>query len=121
MSTISPVTVFSAAASDFPCSSCASANGAVANEAMTMAEKMVLNVLKRFELNMILFSAFFAFDQIGELRKEVGRVVRAGRGLRVILHAEDRQFLVPHSFDSVVIQVDVTDLDIFRQRFGLDG
>jgi hypothetical protein len=42
-------------------------------------------------------------DQIGELVEEVGGVMRAGRGFGVILHAKDRQFLVPHPLDGAVV------------------
>jgi hypothetical protein len=56
-----------------------------------------------------------AVHQLAELAEQTARVVRAGRGLRVVLHAENRKFLVSHSFDGVVVQVDVTDLDILRE------
>jgi hypothetical protein len=39
------------------------------------------------------------------------RVMRAGRGLRVILHAEQRQIPMPQAFQSLVVQVDVRQLD----------
>ncbi len=39
------------------------------------------------------------------------RVVRAGAGFRVILHAEERQRLVAQSFECVVVQVDVCQVD----------
>ncbi len=42
-------------------------------------------------------------DQVRELVEEVGGVMRAGRGFGVILHAEDRQFLVPHSLHGAVV------------------
>ena len=38
----------------------------------------------------------------------------------MILDAEDRQFFVSHSFDGVVIQVDVAHFDISWQRLGID-
>jgi hypothetical protein len=47
-------------------------------------------------------------DQIRELIEEIRRVMRAGRGFGMILHAEDRQFLVPHSFDRTVVQIDMS-------------
>ena len=46
--------------------------------------------------------------------------MRPGRGFWMILHAEDRQLFVPHSFNRVVVQIDVADLDIFRKRRGID-
>jgi hypothetical protein len=42
-------------------------------------------------------------DQIGELLEEVRRVVRTGRGFRVILDAEDGQFFVPHPLYRAVV------------------
>jgi len=47
------------------------------------------------------------FDQFRELVEEVRRVMGTGRGFGMILHAEDRQLLVPHSLDGAVIQIDV--------------
>src|SRR5436305_12521819 len=38
----------------------------------------------------------------------------------MILHAENRKFLVAHSFHGVVVQIDVADLDILRKRLGID-
>ena len=54
-------------------------------------------------------------DQFRELFEKVTRVVRPGRCLRMILHAKNRQFLMTHSFDRVVVQVDVRYFDLFRQ------
>ena len=48
-------------------------------------------------------------------------VVRPGRGFGVVLDGEDRQPLVPHAFDAVVVEVDVRDFDFRRQAVGLDG
>src|SRR6266513_453924 len=42
-------------------------------------------------------------DQIGELRKEIGSIMRTRGGFRMILHTEDRQFLVSHSLHCSVI------------------
>ena len=53
-----------------------------------------------------------SFDQLRELIEKIRGIVRAGRGFRMILHAEDRQFLVPHSFDRAVVQIDVRDFNI---------
>ena len=47
------------------------------------------------------------FDQLGKLVEKVRGIVWAGCGFRMILHAKDRQFLVPHSLDRAVIQIDV--------------
>ena len=60
------------------------------------------------------------FDQIGELREKITGIVRTGRGFGMILHAEDRQLAMPHSFDRSVVQIDVRDFDFLRQRFGID-
>src|SRR5580692_7688570 len=49
------------------------------------------------------------------------RVMRPWRGLRVILHAEQRQVPVPQAFESRVVQVDVRQLNFtFRQRIRID-
>jgi hypothetical protein len=50
--------------------------------------------------------------QIGKLREKIRGIMRAGRGFGMILHAEDRQCFVPHSFDRTVIQIDVGDFNI---------
>src|SRR5881398_2357314 len=49
-------------------------------------------------------------EQIRELIEEVGSVMRAGRGFGMILHTEDRQFLVPHSFHGAIVQIYVRHL-----------
>ena len=54
----------------------------------------------------------FVLDQIGELIEKVRCVMRAGRSFGMILHAEDRQFLVPHSLDGAVVQIDVRHFHI---------
>ena len=57
----------------------------------------------------------------GGIVEEVQAVVRTGRGLGVILDAEDRQPLVPQPFEGLVVQVDVAGLDVGGQRGGVDG
>ena len=52
------------------------------------------------------------FDQFRELVEEVRRVMGTGRGFGMILHAEDRQFGVLHSFDGPVVEIHMGDLDI---------
>ena len=47
--------------------------------------------------------------------------MRARRGFRMVLHAEDRQFLVAHSFHCAVIQIDVCYFHIRRKRLRIDG
>ena len=46
--------------------------------------------------------------------------MRAGRGFGMILHAEDLQFLVPHSFHGAVVQIYVRHFYVGRQRLGID-
>ena len=59
---------------------------------------------------------------VGELGEEVVRIVRPRRSFRVILDAEQRQAFVAHAFVSVVVEVDVGDLNIAgRKRFGIDA
>ena len=48
---------------------------------------------------------------------EVGKgVVRSGRGLRVVLHGEERQLAMAHPFDGAVVQIEVGDLERGRAR-----
>src|SRR5206468_8575184 len=48
--------------------------------------------------------------QLAELFEQVAGIMWAGGRLRVVLHAEHRQFRVPHSFERAVVQVDVRRL-----------
>src|SRR5260370_29359906 len=54
--------------------------------------------------------------QIRELREQVVRIVWARGGLRVVLHAEEGQFLVPHALVGVIVQIDVRDFHIARRK-----
>ena len=55
-----------------------------------------------------------------EIVEEVAGVVRSGRGLGMILHAEERQRAVAHAFVGVIVQIDVRDFDVARrERFGI--
>ena len=45
------------------------------------------------------------------------RIVRAGCGFRVVLHAEERQRFVAQAFERLVVQVNVGQLDLV----GVDG
>ena len=47
--------------------------------------------------------------------------MRAGRGFGVVLDAEDRQPLVAHAFEGLVVEVDVAGLDVGGKRGGIDG
>src|SRR5437773_6416595 len=69
-----------------------------------------------------IWSASRAFlDQIGELVEKISRVMRPGCSFGVILHTKDRQFLVTHSFDCAVVQVDVGHLNLGGERLRIDG
>ncbi len=48
--------------------------------------------------------------------EEVAGVVRAGRSLGMILHAEKRQRAVAHAFVGVVVQIHVRDFDVARRE-----
>ena len=54
-----------------------------------------------------LIERFPLLHHLHKIPEQVVRVVRAGRGLRVILHAEQRQRAVPQSFQRIVVQIDV--------------
>src|SRR5437588_12972285 len=60
-------------------------------------------------------------DQLHELRKEIARVMRPRRGLRMILHAKDWQLPMPHSFHRPVVQINVRHFHFLRQRIRIDG
>ena len=59
--------------------------------------------------------------ELAELGEEVLAVVRAGRGLGVVLDAEDRQARVAEAFEGLVVEVDVAGLDVGGQGRGVDG
>ena len=61
------------------------------------------------------------FHLVEELPEQVVRVVRARRRLGVILHAEHRLGLVAQPLDGAVVEVDVGDLHVRRQRRRIDG
>ena len=49
------------------------------------------------------------------------RIMRPRRGLRVILHAEQRQIPVPQAFQRLVVQIHVRQFDFaLRQRIRID-
>src|SRR5437762_4366423 len=54
-------------------------------------------------------------NQIRELIEKIRGIMRAGRGFRMVLHAEDRQFLVAHSLHCAVIQIDVRYFHVRRK------
>jgi len=48
--------------------------------------------------------------------------MRPGRSFRVILHCEQRQIAMPHTFQSVVIQIHVGQFNFtLRQRIRING
>ena len=50
------------------------------------------------------------FHLVEKLPEQVVRVVRPGRRLGMVLHAEDRLGRVPQPFDRAVVQIHVRDL-----------
>ena len=68
----------------------------------------------------LMTSFFILLDQLGKLIEKIRGIMRPGRGFRMILHAEDRQFLVTHSFDCAVVQVDVGHFNLGGKRPGID-
>src|SRR5215467_6114619 len=57
-----------------------------------------------------------------EVLEQIVRVMRAGAGLRVILHAEQRQIAMAQALERRVVQIYVRQLDFgLRQRVGIDG
>ena len=46
------------------------------------------------------------FNHVTELREQQRGIVRAGRGLGMVLHAEDRLGLVAHAFDCLIVEID---------------
>ena len=65
---------------------------------------------------------FRLLHQLDEVVEQVVRIVRAGRGLGVILDAEDRLAAVAEAFERLVVQVDVGDFDLVEvERIRVDG
>ena len=46
--------------------------------------------------------------------------MRPWRRFRMVLYREDRQFFMPQARDSIVVEIDVRDLDVRRQRTAVD-
>src|SRR5208283_3247797 len=59
-------------------------------------------------------------DHRAEIVEEVLAVVRAGGGLGVVLHAEDRQALVPQALEGLIVEVDMAQLDVGWESGGVD-
>ena len=60
-------------------------------------------------------------DQLGEFLEKIRCIMRTGRGLGVVLDAEDWQFAVAHALDSAIVKIDVGDFDFRWQRVRIDG
>jgi len=60
------------------------------------------------------------FDQFRKLIKKVCGVMGAGRGFRMVLNAEDGMTTMPHPFHRTIIEIDVGDFHVRRQRFRVD-
>src|SRR5258706_8967710 len=63
-----------------------------------------------------------ALHELYEIVKQIVRIVRSGCGLGMILHAKYRMSAMAKTFQSIVVQIGVRDLDLVQvQRFGIDG
>src|SRR5262252_5224501 len=56
------------------------------------------------------------FHHVRELGEQIMRIVRSGRRLGVILHAEQWRLLVAHAFARMVVQVDMRDFHVARRK-----
>src|SRR5678815_3313770 len=83
---------------------------------MNLACSMDRSIIRYSSSSLLLF-----FDQLSELVEKVGGVMRPGRSFRMILHTEDWQFLVTHSFDCAVVQVDVRHFNLGGERLRIHG
>jgi hypothetical protein len=60
--------------------------------------------------------------QVSEFREQVTGIKWSGGRLRMILHAKKRQFSMAKTFQCVIIQIEVSDLDFpFRERIQVNG
>ena len=67
-------------------------------------------------------SALPLVDHLQEVAEQIERVVRAGGGLGVVLHGQDRLAAVAEAFQRLVVEVDVRELDVvLAERVGVDG
>src|ERR1700679_1923468 len=65
-------------------------------------------------------SPFPLLHHLHKIFEKVMRVMRPGRGFGMILHAEQRQVLMPQAFQRRIVQVDVRQLDFaLRQGIGI--
>ena len=59
--------------------------------------------------------------QFDEVVEEIERIVRAGRGFGVVLHAERRVVAVTETFERLVVEVHVSEFDVEAfERIGID-
>ena len=56
-----------------------------------------------------------------EFGEQIVAVVWSGSGFGVVLDAEDRESFVADAFDSLVVEVDVSDFDVIGECIGVDG
>ena len=62
-----------------------------------------------------------AIDQLGKTLEQIVAVLRARRGLGVILHAEHRPAFRRDAFVTIVEQADVRDFHVVGQTVGVDN
>src|SRR5208282_2363117 len=61
-----------------------------------------------------------ALDQSLEAREQVARVVRARRGLRMVLYREKRRAQAAQSLDGLIVEIDVRKRGASRHGFGVN-
>ena len=61
-----------------------------------------------------------SLDHLHEIVEQIVRIVRAGRGLGMVLHAEHRMIAMAEAFQRLVVQIDVGELDLVQvERIGI--
>lgn len=60
----------------------------------------------------------FSAHQFDEAAEMMLRVVRSGRCFRMVLDRDDRQRAMPHSFDALVVEIDMRHFKFRRQSVG---
>src|SRR5580704_12726648 len=89
---------------------------------MPDTDRLALQELIKFGMHASIRSPFPLLHHLHKILKQIMRVMRPRRSLGVILHAEERQVLVPQAFESLIVQVDVREFYFaLRQRIGIDG
>src|SRR4029079_3667415 len=65
---------------------------------------------------------FPLLHHLHKILKQIMRIMRTRRRLRMILHTEQREIPVPHPFQRVVVQIDVGEFHFtLRQRIRIDS